>query len=77
LASSDWGTFFTPTPPAARLVRTDAQTMYRFHLAALNHGLFLAPRGMIALSTVISDALVDEIIERAIAAFADVAADAQ
>jgi glutamate-1-semialdehyde aminotransferase len=51
--------------------------MYRFHLAALNHGLFLAPRGMIALSTVISDALVDEIIERATAAFADVAADAQ
>jgi glutamate-1-semialdehyde aminotransferase len=57
-------------------VRTDAQTMCRFHLAALNHGLFLAPRGMIALSTVIGDALVDEIIERAIAAFADVAADA-
>ena len=76
-AGSLMNVFFTPTPPAAPLVRTDAQTMYRFHLAALNHGLFLAPRGMIALSTVISDALVDEIIERASAAFADVAADAQ
>ncbi len=75
-AGSLMNVFFTPTPPAARLVRTDAQAMYRFHLAALNHGLFFAPRGMIALSTVIGDALVDEIIERAIAAFADVAADA-
>lgn len=34
-------------------------------------------RGMIALSTVISDTLVDEIIERANAAFTDVAADAE
>jgi hypothetical protein len=37
---------------------------------------FNFPRGMIALSTVISDALVDEIIEHATAACADVAADA-
>ena len=75
-AGSLMNVFFTPTPPAARLVRTDAPTMYRFHLAALNHGLFIAPRGMLALSTVITDKLVDEIITRATAAFADVAADA-
>jgi glutamate-1-semialdehyde 2,1-aminomutase len=68
--------FFTPTPPATRLLRDDAATMYRFHLAALNHGLFLAPRGMLALSTVIDGALVDEVIERAAAAFADVSAEA-
>jgi glutamate-1-semialdehyde 2,1-aminomutase len=75
-AGSLMNVFFTPTAPAARLVRTDAPTMYRFHLAALNHGLFIAPRGMIALSTVMADALIEEIVERATAAFADVAADA-
>jgi glutamate-1-semialdehyde 2,1-aminomutase len=76
-AGSLMNVFFTATAPAVRLVRTDAPTMYRFHLAALNHGLFIAPRGMIALSTVMTEALIDEIIERATAAFADVAAEEQ
>jgi glutamate-1-semialdehyde 2,1-aminomutase len=74
-AGSLMNVFFTPTAPEARLVRPDARNMYLFHLAALNHGLFLAPRGMIALSTVITDTLIDEVVERARAAFADVAAE--
>ena len=57
----------------ARAVPT-ARSMSQFHLASLNHGLFFAGRGMMALSTVISDELVDEVIERCAAALADVAA---
>jgi glutamate-1-semialdehyde 2,1-aminomutase len=48
-------------------------TPARFHLAALNHGLMFAPRGMMALATVLDEALIDQAIERAAAAMADVA----
>jgi len=51
-------------------------TPVRFHLAALNHGLMFAPRGMMALATVLDEATIDEAIERAAAAMADVAFDA-
>jgi glutamate-1-semialdehyde 2,1-aminomutase len=47
-----------------------------FHLAALNHGLMFAPRGMMALATVLDEAAIDEAIERAAAAMADVASEA-
>lgn len=50
--------------PAARM-------MADFHLAALNHGLFFAPRGLIALSTVMTGDLIAEICERAAAALGD------
>ncbi len=50
--------------PAARMMEI-------FHLAALNHGLFFAPRGLIALSTVITGDLIAEICERAAAALGD------
>jgi glutamate-1-semialdehyde aminotransferase len=53
----------------------EAARMHRnFHLASLNHGAFIAPRGLIALSTVITDELMTEICERFSAAMADVAA---
>jgi glutamate-1-semialdehyde 2,1-aminomutase len=52
--------------PAARM-------MENFHLAALNQGLFFAPRGLIVLSTVMTGDLIAEICERAAAALADVA----
>ena len=65
--------FFANVPPPATIVREDMRTMTQFHLAALNHGLFIAPRGLIALSTVITDDLVTEICERASRAMADVA----
>jgi glutamate-1-semialdehyde aminotransferase len=48
-------------------------TQTRFHLAALNHGLMFAPRGMMALATVLDEALIDQAIERAAAAMSDVA----
>ncbi|MPY96068.1 MAG: aminotransferase class III-fold pyridoxal phosphate-dependent enzyme, partial [Acidimicrobiia bacterium] len=52
--------FFSDVPPEATLVRTDGDLVQRFHLAALNHGLFFAGRGLLALSTVIDEALFDE-----------------
>ncbi len=65
--------FFLKEPPPATIARDDARAIANFHLAALNNGLFLAPRGMIALSTVITDELLSEICERAAKAMAEVA----
>ena len=65
--------FFLEEPPPATIAREDARAIASFHLAALNQGLFLAPRGMIALSTVITDEVLSEICERATKAMADVA----
>ena len=65
--------FFLNDPPPPTIARDDAKLIGEFHLAALNHGLFLAPRGMIALSTVMTDELMMEIIERASQALQDVA----
>jgi len=66
--------FFLSQPPPATITRDDAQLVANFHLAALNHGLFFAPRGMLALSTVMTDETVTEVAERASKAMADVAA---
>ncbi|MGH7865065.1 MAG: aminotransferase class III-fold pyridoxal phosphate-dependent enzyme, partial [Candidatus Binataceae bacterium] len=66
--------FFLNQAPAATINRDDAKLIADFHLAALNHGLFLAPRGLVALSTVMTDELVTEIAEGAAKAMADVAA---
>src|SRR5579862_9139068 len=65
--------FFLNDAPPPTITREDAKLIGEFHLAALNHGLFLAPRGMIALSTVMTDELVTEVVERATAALQDVA----
>jgi glutamate-1-semialdehyde 2,1-aminomutase len=65
--------FFLKEAPSATIAREDARAIANFHLAALNNGLFLAPRGMIALSTVITDELLSEISERAAKAMAEVA----
>jgi glutamate-1-semialdehyde aminotransferase len=65
--------FFLKDAPPATIAREDARAIANFHLAALNQGLFLAPRGMIALSTVITDEVLSEICERAAKAMADVA----
>src|SRR5215469_796132 len=65
--------FFLKEPPPATISRDDSRAIANFHLAGLNQGLFLAPRGMIALSTVMSDELLSEICERAAKAMADVA----
>ena len=65
--------FFMNVAPPATIVREDLKMMAQFHLAALNRGLFIAPRGLVALSTVIDDALLTEICERASGAMTDVA----
>lgn len=50
-----------------------ADRMAAFHLAALNHGLMMASRGMMCLSTVMDESLIDEAAQRADAAMEDVA----
>jgi glutamate-1-semialdehyde 2,1-aminomutase len=65
--------FFLNEPPPPTIARDDAKLIAEFHLAMLNHGLFLAPRGLIALSTVMTDELMNEIIQRASQALQDVA----
>ncbi len=65
--------FFLKEPPPPTIAREDARAIASFHLAALNQGLFLAPRGLIALSTAITDEVLSEVCERAAKAMADVA----
>ncbi len=67
--------YFSPSAPESSIVREDGEIVGRFHLAAMNRGLFLAPRGMIALSTVITRRHIGEVLERAGAAMRDVAAE--
>ncbi|HYB89649.1 MAG TPA: aminotransferase class III-fold pyridoxal phosphate-dependent enzyme [Candidatus Binataceae bacterium] len=65
--------FFVNEPPPAAVNREDARAMASFHLAALNEGLFIGTHGLIALSTVMTDALMTEVAERAAKAMADLA----
>ena len=65
--------FFTSEPPPATVARKDANRIANFHIAALNRGMFFAPRGMIALSTVLTDQVLSEVCERAADAFSDLA----
>jgi glutamate-1-semialdehyde 2,1-aminomutase len=67
--------YFSESVPESSIVRDDEAVMDKFHLACINHGLFIAPRGMIALSTVIREDHIAEAIERADAAMRDVAAE--
>lgn len=79
LATNHYGSclnlYFSESVPASSVVRDDAAVMDRFHIACINHGLFIAPRGMIALSTVIDEDHIAEAIECADAAMHDVAAE--
>ena len=65
--------FFQDQAPRAVQERDDSQAMSRFYMASLNHGVLMAPRGCISLSTVMDEALIDEAGERVAAAMADVA----
>jgi hypothetical protein len=43
----------------------EASRLFRdFHLACLNQGVFIAPRGLLALSTVVTEELLSEVCER-------------
>lgn len=65
--------YFTPEAPPANLLRSDAKVMRDVHLAGMNHGLYFASRGLLVLSTVLTDAIVDEAAQRFAAAFGDAA----
>ncbi len=52
--------YFCDDPKGIARDRQDQETIGRFHLACLNEGLFIAPRGLIALSTIMDEALIDE-----------------
>jgi len=67
--------YFSDKAPESSIVRDDADIIGRFHLAGMNNGLFVAPRGMIALSTVFTQAHIDEVLERAGAAMREVASE--
>jgi glutamate-1-semialdehyde 2,1-aminomutase len=56
-------------PPAANPLRGDTAEMALVHLAGMNHGLYFAPRGLLALSTPLDDTAVDDIVERFAATF--------
>ena len=45
-------------------VRGDAGELLALHRAALDAGLYIAPRGMLCVSTAMDDAVVDEAIAR-------------
>ena len=79
LATNHYGSclnlFFSESVPESSVVRDDEAVMDKFHLACMNHGLFIAPRGMIALSTVVGEDHIAEAIECADAAMRDVAAE--
>ena len=61
------------TPARPNLRRADGRSMAKFHLAGMNHGLYFASRGMIALPTATTDSDMKEIVERTDRAMADVA----
>ncbi len=63
-------------PPRRGTSAPGADMMADLHLAALNEGLFFAPRGLIALSTVMTEELVTEMCERMAQALSDVASAA-
>jgi glutamate-1-semialdehyde 2,1-aminomutase len=65
--------YFTKEPVKTVQERPDTELISKFHLAAMNHGLFLASRGLLALSTVMTDAIIGEVVERAAPAMMDVA----
>jgi glutamate-1-semialdehyde 2,1-aminomutase len=67
--------YFSGSVPESSVVRDDDELMDKFHLACINHGVFIAPRGMIALSTVITKEHITEAIERMDTAMRDVAAE--
>jgi glutamate-1-semialdehyde 2,1-aminomutase len=60
--------------PPSNGERSDDAWANLLHLALLNHGVFFAGRGLVALSTVLDDDLVDEAAARFDAALADLAA---
>lgn len=64
---------FTERSPTPSAHRGAGRLMSLFHLAALNRGVFIAPRGLIALSTACTEAVMADAADRLAAAMKDVA----
>lgn len=65
--------YFQPRAPENAVERQDQELMSSFHLAALNNGVMIAPRGMITVATVTDESTIGEIVDRLTLAMADVA----
>ncbi len=76
LATNHYGScmniYFSESVPESSIVREDSDLIDKFHIACINHGLFIAPRGMIALSTVITEKEIAEALQRIDMAMRDV-----
>ena len=79
LATNHYGScmniYFSESVPESSIVREDGELIDKFHIACINHGLFIAPRGMIALSTVITEKDIAEALHRVDMALRDVTAE--
>ena len=75
-AGSLLNVFLSAEAPRAALLREDQALIEKFHLAGMNHGLYFASRGMVVLSTVMTEALIDDAIDRFAAALDAVANEA-
>jgi glutamate-1-semialdehyde 2,1-aminomutase len=73
-AGSLLNVYFSAEPPPANQLRTDSELVRAFHLAALTHGVFLAPRALINTSAALSDEDTQLAGEKLRAAVADAAA---
>ena len=65
--------FFETERPESNMTREDLDVMNQFHLACLNHGLFIARRGLVVMCTLMDESTVDETIDRIAAAMSDLA----
>jgi len=81
LATNHYGScmniYFSESVPESSIVREDGELIDKFHIACINHGLFIAPRGMIALSTVITEKDIAEALQRVDMALRDVTAETE
>ena len=68
--------YFSDVLPTASPARDDIETMRLVHLAGMNHGLYFASRGLLVLSTVMTEEHIAEACSRFDAVFADVAVEA-
>jgi len=56
---------------SGRDLRPGSESLSRFHRAALNHGVYMAPRGEFNVTTAMDEAIVDQAIEGLRAAYAE------
>jgi len=65
--------FFQKEQPESNMNREDLAVMNQFHLSCLNHGLFIARRGLAVMCTLMDESITDEAAQRLSAAMTDLA----